>query len=116
MSAEAFRGNPVAESHRLLDFDAARIERVGIAGTPTLIVTGTAPCINMVVALSPRIYVTCPEWWGIEVVGHLPGGVCLTAIKPFEVCIPLPGIIGSRGIEVIGASNSERIEQQGGCS
>ena len=115
MSAEEFQKAPAPESCRLISFDDARIERGGFPGNPTLIVRGEAPCLNMSVFLSPRVYVRCPEWWGVEVVGCLPGGICLTALKPYEVSIPLGGITGSRGIEVIGAQGSRQIESTGGC-
>ena len=72
----------------------------------------------MQVDLSPLIYIDCPEYWGIEVIGRLPGGVCLTAVKPFTISLPLDGgnIIGSLGIEVIGANKKETFKVPGGCT
>ncbi|HEY0151551.1 MAG TPA: hypothetical protein VGB92_06115 [Longimicrobium sp.] len=108
--------HPAAESHRLLDFDSAHVTPGFIPGTYFLTVAGTKPCSNMTVTLSPLIYIRCPEYWGIEVVGHLPHGICLNRIAPYEETIPLTGIIGSAGIEVIGARRTERFEIEGGCS
>ena len=81
-----------------------------------LVVTGEAPCLNMTVQLQPLIYIRCPEYWGIEVVGTLPGAFCLTAVKPFKVTLKLTGTIGSKGIEVIGANKTEQFPLAGGCS
>ncbi|MDJ0978243.1 MAG: hypothetical protein QNI87_06885 [Erythrobacter sp.] len=69
----------------------------------------------MDVRLSPMIYIDCPEYWGIEVEGSLPGGFCMTAMKPFTVTIPLAGITGSKGIEVIGNDKTEKHSVAGGC-
>lgn len=112
---DLLKSHPSAESHRLLDFENIEVNG-GVAGSYFLTVSGTKPCRNMKVTLSPRIYVRCPEYWGIEVVGHLPGGICLDAIGRYEETIELTGITGSRGIEVIGASRSETRDVPGGCS
>lgn len=92
--------------------------RATVAGTKvkSLVVEGTAPCLNMKISLLPRIYIDCPTHWGIEVVGCLPGGLCLPAIKKFKVTIKLRGIVGSKGIEVIGANKSKKMKVAGGCS
>ena len=115
MSVKKFVALPPSESCRRIGFDKAYVKHVGPARIPTLFVEGEAPCFNMEVRLWPLIYIDCPEYWGIEVVGCLPGGICLTAIKPYHVSIPLAGIIGSRGIEVLGAHQSEKIDLEGGC-
>ena len=114
MSLREFTELAAAESFRRIDFDSAGV--VGnFPGGEILIVRGEAPCLNMDVRLSPRVYITCPEYWGIEVVGSLPGGFCLPAMKPFAIAIRLAGITGSRGIEVIGARRSEPNDVPGGC-
>jgi hypothetical protein len=115
MSLQAFEAARSAQSTKLISFQTAEVERCGFVGAPVLVVTGEAPCLNMEVSLQPLIFVRCPEYWGIEVVGTLPGAFCLTAIKPFKVTIPLTGVIGSLGIEVIGADRTERIDLKGGC-
>ncbi len=114
MSLRDFAASPAAESIRRIDFDSAEV--VGnFPGGHVLLVRGEAPCANMEVRLSPLIYIDCPEYWGIEVLASLPGSVCLTAMKPFALAIPLAGITGSKGIEVLGARRSEQIDLEGGC-
>jgi hypothetical protein len=73
-------------------------------------VGGTKPYANMSVDLSPLVHTTRPEYWGIEVVGRLRGGILLPAEVPYEVSLPLSGITGTRGVEVIGANHSEELE------
>jgi hypothetical protein len=107
---------PAAESHRRLEFESVEITPGFIPGTFFLTVTGTRPCSNMRVTLSPRIYIRCPEYWGIEVVGHLPTGICLERTTPYSETIPLSGITGSVGIEVIGATRTEEHRVPGGCT
>jgi len=101
---------PKADSQRLIDFERAQI--LTLESFPpqfVLRVTGTKPFLNMEVQLVPLMFVQQPEFWGIEVVGRLPGGIGLPALAPYDVSIPLSGIIGTKGIEVIGASRSKRI-------
>ncbi len=108
-------GTTAANSNRVIRFDHAEVV-AGIAnGTYFLVVSGQAPCMNMDVRLVPLIYAKCPEFWGIEVVGTVDGGFCLTAVKDFTATIPLAGIVGSKGIEVIGSDNTMRFPVDGGC-
>ncbi len=102
---------PASTTAVLLDFDS--VEIVTLESFPpqyVLIVSGTKPYRNMQVTLEPYVYVRRPEYWGIAVVGRIPGGVGLPALAPYEATLRLTGIIGTRGIEVIGASRSERHE------
>lgn len=105
-----------ASSGRIIAYDTAQVVPGIIKDTFFLIVSGQAPCLNMDVALTPLIYITCPGYWGIEVVGTLKGGFCLTTIRPFSVIISLDGNVGSKGIEVIGANKTESFDLPGGCS
>ena len=109
MTVDAYEKMPAPQSCRLITFDSAEVRPGIVNGTFFLIVSGEAPCFNMDVSLQPLVFVQQPDYWGIEVVGCLPGGICLTAIKPFSVFIPLAGIIGKKGIEVIGANKREKI-------
>jgi hypothetical protein len=102
---------PKADSQRLINFERAQI--LTLESFPpqfVLRVTGTKPYLNMEVELVPLVFIRQPEYWGIEVVGRLPGGIGLPALAPYDVSIPLSGITGTRGIEVIGATRSKRIE------
>lgn len=100
---------------KLIAFDQADVVPGIVNDTFFLCVSGQVGCFNMEVRLIPRIYVRCPEYWEIEVTGTLNGGICLEAIKPYSVAVPLAGITGSKGIEVIGHGKTERFEVTGGC-
>lgn len=102
---------PKAQSYRLIVFDQAEI--ITLESDPpqyVLVVRGTKPYLNMRVELNPLTYIQQPEYWGIEVVGRLRGGIGLPVQTPYTASIPLVGITGTRGIEVIGATRSEKIE------
>jgi hypothetical protein len=108
---EAFENLPKAGSYRLIDFEQAEV--VTLESFPpqyVLVVRGMKPYLNMRVNLVPLVYVRQPEYWGIEVVGCLRGGIGLPALAPYTASIPLAAITGTKGIEVIGATRSERID------
>ncbi|MDP8908093.1 MAG: hypothetical protein M3N47_03035 [Chloroflexota bacterium] len=102
---------PAPASSRLIDFD--RVHVITLESFPpqfVVVVSGTKPFLNMEVSLVPLIFVRQPEYWGIELVGQLPGGVGLPAVASYEVSLPLAGIIGTKGIEVIGATRTQRVD------
>jgi len=99
----------VPESCRLIAFKEAFVTHLK-PGHSLLIVSGVAPTVSTRVFLSHREYRRRPDWWGIEVVGALPGGVCLQDDRQYEACISLAGLIGEMGIEVVGAAGSMKIE------
>ncbi len=108
-----FQALPAPQSCRVIDFESAQVFTL-----PTepprhvLVVRGEKPYFNMQVSLVPLVYVRQPEYWGIEVVGCLPA-VGLPALAPYVVNLDLEGTIGTRGIEVIGATRSEKIDLHG---
>ena len=105
-----YQSLPQSEACRLIDFEEVDVVTLEIFPPQhVLIVSGTKPYLNMEVSLRPRTYVRQPEYWGIEVVGCLPG-FGLPALAPYSVSIRLAGFMGTRGIEVIGATRSEKIE------
>ena len=106
----------LSQSAQRIDFKQAKIVGGIVSGTYFLVVSGTKPCLNMEVHLSPLIYIQQPEYWGIEVIGTLSGGICLPATAPYHVHIALAGITGTKGVEVIGASSSKKLNvpPQGG--
>lgn len=106
---EKFTKSPAPGSVRLIDFEHAEVVPGFITGTFFLVVSGTKPYLNMKVRLSPLIYIRRPEYWGIEVVGSLPG-IGLPATAPYHVFIPLSGITGTKGIEVIGVTRRKKIK------
>jgi hypothetical protein len=103
-----FRALPSSEACRRIDFEKIDIRPGIVNGTWILVVRGTKPCINMKVQLVPYVYIQQPDYWGIEVVGCLPDGICLPATAPYVESIPLAGITGKKGIEVIGATKQEK--------
>jgi hypothetical protein len=110
--ADSFNDLPKAGSCRLIDFERAKVLALKTTDPPQyfLVVLGTKPFPNMEVSLVPRTYVQQPEYWGIEVVGLLPGGGGPDPTAPYVAAIPLAGITGTKGIEVIGARHSETRE------
>ena len=101
---------------RLIDFDLAEV--VTLESFPpqhVLTVTGTKPFLNMEVDLVPLVFVRQPEYWGIEVVGCLRG-IGLPALAHYTDSSPLNGFVGTEGVEVIGATRSQKIEVSGGAS
>jgi hypothetical protein len=110
---QELQGLPTADSSRLIDFSHVQI--VTLESNPPqfiLVVSGTKPYRDMKVSLVPLTYVRRPEYWGIEVVGSV-SGIAVPAQAPYTVSLQLnelgtTGFIGTCGIEVIGASRSER--------
>jgi hypothetical protein len=101
---------PQSQACRLIDFD--EVDIVTLESFPpqyVLIVSGMKPYLNMEVDLRPCIYIQQPEYWGIEVVGCLPG-FGIPVLTPYTVSIRLAGFVGIEGVEVIGATRSEEIK------
>jgi hypothetical protein len=108
MKTAAFLKTPTPTSVRLINFTRAEVRPGFLPNTWILIVSGTKPYANMTVRLSPLIYIRRPEYWGIEVIGSLPGiGIPVTA--PYTVSMQLDQTLGTKGIEVIGASRRKKI-------
>ena len=106
---QEFLKAPSSASVRLINFESAKIHPGIGPNSYVLVVAGTKPYLNMTVRLSPVIYVQQPDYWGIEVIGSLPGfGIPATA--PYTVSLPLDGILGKKGIEVIGANKKLQIK------
>ncbi|MBF8189297.1 hypothetical protein ITP53_26900 [Nonomuraea sp. K274] len=106
---ENFAELPTSQSVRLIDFEEARVVPGIVPGTFILIVSGTKPYLNMKVELSPLVYIKRPEYWGIEVIGSM-SGMGLPALAPYTESLPLDGILGTKGIEVIGATNRKTFD------
>src|SRR5687767_11392275 len=85
---EKFEKSPAPGSVRLIDFKQAKVVAGFVTGTYFLIVSGTKPYLNMTVTLSPLIYIRRPQYWGIEVIGSLPG-IGLPASAPYHVYLSL---------------------------
>jgi hypothetical protein len=120
---EDYKALPKAGSHRLIDFEEASVvtDRPPAFPPQFLSVSGRKPYANMWVDLAPLACVGRPEYRDIEVVGRLPLGIGLPSQGPpseeaqYNVAIPLySGLTGTKGIELIGATRSERIEVRHG--
>jgi hypothetical protein len=107
---EEYTKLPAAQSSRLIDFDKAEIVTFPIFPPKYLLtVSGVKRWVNMEVRLVPLVFIRQPDYWGIEVTGRLPG-IGLPALSPYNVSLLLDGFIGTEGIEVIGATRSEKIK------
>jgi hypothetical protein len=117
----AYDALPQATTSKRLDFERAQILALRIFPPRFILrVSGTKPYANMDVALVPFVYIQQPEYWEIEVVGTLQG-VAVPMPTPYSVSMRLDGILGTRGIEVVGATRRQRFDvperpsQQGRC-
>jgi len=105
----AFNALPQPQSCRLIDFDDVQVMPGLILRTYFLIVKGTKPWVTMDVGLHPLLYATRPDFTAIELVG-CQNGIGLPQAAPFSAAIEITHLIGTRGIEVIGATARKRIE------
>ncbi len=88
----------------------ARVVPGIVNNTYILIVKGKKPYLNMKVVLAPLTYVRQPEYWAIEVLGCI-SGISLPAVGAYDEFLPLDGIRGTKGIEVIwSGGETEKID------
>lgn len=90
----------MAEGGRILevvDFRCVDVDE----STEELVVTGEVPYGGGEVTLEPHVYVTAPEYWGVDVVWDRTNAM-LTVITPYEVRIPLTDVHGLRGVQLFG--------------
>jgi hypothetical protein len=104
---KAFEALPASTMCRLIDFDKIQVVPGFVPKTFFLIVTGTKPWVTMDVRLVPRVYIVQPEYWGIEVTG-CQGGIGLPQAAPYTAVLDITHVLGKRGIEVVGATRSEK--------
>jgi hypothetical protein len=99
---------------RLVDFERADVITPMIhPPRPRLVVSGVTT-FPMAVSLVPLTYVSRPVYWGIQVVGSTgdDGGPRPTqpiSSVPYSVELDLAGVTGTEGVEVVGATKTERI-------
>ena len=102
---------PPSTAWRRIDFERAEIRTLeSFPPQHILVVRGLKPFLNMEVDLEPVVYIRQPEYWEIEVLGRLRGPIGLTAVEPYTVTLPLAGVTGTRGVEVMGANKSMRLD------
>ncbi|ABD06647.1 hypothetical protein RPB_1939 [Rhodopseudomonas palustris HaA2] len=100
---------PQASSCRLIDFDEVVVVPGFVPKTFILIVSGTKPWVTMTVELRPLVYIRQPEYWGIEVVG-CQSGIGLPQTAPYSVTLDITSVLGTKGIEVIGATGKKKVD------
>ena len=105
----AFNALPQPSSCRLIDFDDVQVMPGTILRTYFLIVKGSKPWATMDVGLHPLLYATRPDFTAIEVVGR-QNGMGLPQAAPYSAAIEITHLLGTRGIEVIGAAGRKKIE------
>lgn len=99
---------PGAAHYERIDFQNASVIPGFVNDTYFLTVSGESPHINMNVRLIPYIYVTQPEFWGIEVVAtsdEEPTG----PPGRYYVHLALDGIVGTKGVEVVGKNSTKQL-------
>lgn len=104
----SFESLPYAQACRRVDFDFVEVrEAARLGGGRLLLVSGVKPWADLRVTLEPLFYRETPDFWAIEVVGRLTASG-LPALVDFCVALPLQSVQGCKGIEIIGATKSER--------
>jgi hypothetical protein len=94
-----------------LDFRKAVVVPGQTPGSLVLTVSGDKPrdaLHGATVKLEPKRYESQPEYWKIEVLWDTSNAT-VPFVKPFTVSIPLDGITGTKGVEVVGQSRSQKI-------
>lgn len=102
----SFDSLPCALACRRIDFDLIEV-REPARGGRLLLVSGIKPWADLRVSLEPMAYPDLPDYWAIEVVGRLSASG-LPALVDFCVALPLDSFHGRLGIEIVGATRSER--------
>ncbi|MDB2437133.1 hypothetical protein N9W89_00320 [Hellea sp.] len=106
---ESFEALPQPTTYRRISFDDAQVNAGFIADTYFLTVSGVKSTVNMDVFLQPLIYIEKPDYWEIEVIGHLRG-IGLPATAPYTKTIDISANIGHKGIKVIGSNKEQQFD------
>ena len=91
-----------------IDFNGVDIEWYAGRGVYQLTVTGIKPYTNMEVSLSHEAYSGPPAYWRTLVIGCVKNGLMMPIASPYYVTMLLDQFVGSKGIEIVGASRSVR--------
>jgi hypothetical protein len=102
----SFESLPCALACRRIDFDLIEV-REAAGGSRLLLVSGIKPWAYLRVTLEPMAYREMPDFWVIEVVGRLAASG-LPVLVDHCVALPLESFRGRKGIEIVGATKSER--------
>ena len=91
-----------------IDFTGIDIEWYAGRGVYQLTVTGVKPYTNMEVSLSHEAYNGRPAYWRTLVVGCVKNGLVMPLASPYYITMNLDKFVGSKGVEIVGASRSVR--------
>jgi hypothetical protein len=100
---------PPSVTCRRIEFSRALVVPGFVKDTYFLIVSGKKPWASLRVELVPLIYVDRPDYWGIEVIG-CQSGIALPVEVPYTVHLEVTHVLGKSGVEVLGATGSEKIK------
>ena len=91
-----------------IDFTGIDVEWYPARKTYQLTVTGVKPYTNMEVSLSHESHSGRPAYWRTVVVGCVKNGLVMPIPSPYYVSMTLDRFVGSKGVEIVGASRSIR--------
>jgi hypothetical protein len=94
-----------------LDFRKAVVAPGETPGALVLTVSGVTPrdaAGGAKIKLEPKSYQAIPEYWKIELLWD-PSNANVPFVTPFTVSIPLETFRGTKGVEVVGQSRSQKI-------
>jgi len=91
-----------------IDFNSVDIQWYAGRGVYRLTVSGIKPYTNMEVSLSHQAYSGRPAYWRTVVVGCVKNGLVLPIPAPYYITMNLDQFVGTRGVEIVGASHSIR--------
>jgi hypothetical protein len=94
-------------------FETATVSPSSTAGSYVLAVSGNTPSSGErslgARLVADRTYIDTPDYWEVLVEWDTAGAI-LMAMQPYHVSIQLDGKIGTKGIEVIGQNQSQKID------
>lgn len=93
-----------------IDFTGVDIQWYAGRGVYQLTVSGLKPYTNMEVSLSHEAYNRRPAYWRTLVIGCVKNGLVLPLATPYYITMNLDRFVGTKGVEVVGASRSVRRE------
>jgi hypothetical protein len=91
-----------------IDFDSVDIEWYRDRRTYVLTVSGIKPYTNMEVSLSHYSYPGRPAYWATTVIGCVKNFLVMPIPSPYYVTMPLDQFVGTKGVEIVGASRKLR--------
>jgi hypothetical protein len=117
LMSSTFRGSlSTVPQGQIIDFEKAELRRLPFQDSLYVWVRGRLPGLGYDARLAPRIYNNGqPEYWAIDVAAFVRpvaanDGDDVGNELMFERSVSLAGIIGTKGVTVIGAHRSQHID------